>query len=97
MTLIIHEMGRGWVYLDHDQCAYVPSYTIAAQYAAGLVQPRYPVPSLIGVVEYHDYQDALEITITDCDERYDPRLCYAVMRPDGFVIDDYPHDSPNYR
>lgn len=68
-----------------------------AKYLTGEAPPRYPVPALIGVVEYRNYQDALEIIITDCDEKYDPRLCYAVMRCDGFVIDDYPHDSPNYR
>lgn len=69
----------------------------SAVYALGMHAPRYPMPALTGIVEYVNYPDALEIIITDCDERYDPRLCFAVMRHDSFVIDDYPHDSPNYR
>lgn len=66
------------------------------EYALGYLPPRYPMPSVIGVVIYWDNS----IIIQDCDEPSDPRRCYALDAITGELITDAPEDgieSPNRR
>lgn len=71
-------------------------------YRRGDMPANYPVPAMIGKVMF-DYWprvggllECLDVIVTDCDERADPRLVITVIGRNE-VFTDYPHDSPNYR
>lgn len=67
-------------------------------YKRGDMPPNYPVPAMIGKVEYLSDWQAVDTIITDCDETFDPRRVITVFRDGRIFTDECPeYRSPNYR
>jgi hypothetical protein len=92
-----HELDDTFSFFENDET--IDNITCAVfEYVHCERPPNYPMPTMIGEVRYYTDRHWYEITITDCDETFDPRLCIEVLKhQNNEVITDYPHDSPNYR
>lgn len=89
------KLSRPEVWRDVVRCADDDAIVLVDWYILADVPPHYPVPAMIGRVDYYYSKRYYDIIVTDCDERFDPRLFIEIC--DDELITDYPHDSPNYR